>query len=582
MAQCAAPSQRSLNSWARSVDVGDVSDIRCPPETRDLALSAALARDTGAVVAALAANGFRVPLPASFELAGHQALAVTGERSTMVDLVVPADRMAVVSAWERARCDGIAMGSVRALSDPERRLTITFIDARHSHGVWLVVLIDDTANADGVQGLEAGPLVVAARPRTATMHKTMTAVITAVDEKVTRMLGWTAQQMVGKRSTEFIHPDDHDRAVSAWMQLIGDGRVERVRFRHRCADGAWLWVEAENVHNGATDGDDVDVTTYLSDISDEMAAHEAVRRREQLFSRLAESLPTGVLQLAQDRTVVYANARLSAILGTGGTTASDVLGSVVEGHRAVVADAVDAAIDHARDSEAEVEVTRPPLGERRRCALTVVAVHDQEGRPGALVCVSDVTESASMREELRTMATFDGLTGCYNRASTMAALDQLLAGSEGEKVGAVFIDLDHFKPVNDRLGHAAGDELLVHVASRLRALTRGEDIVGRLGGDEFLLICRGSPDQDQLDGIAHRVRSELNGPVGLSAESVQVQASIGVTGWQAGDTARTLVARADAAMYESKRRGNGQPVMYTDHVGQIGGDCCGRTPGYLR
>jgi diguanylate cyclase (GGDEF)-like protein/PAS domain S-box-containing protein len=421
--------------------------------------------------------------------------------------------------------------------------------------------VDQAAESVGL----TGPIDVPARPRQATMHKNMTAVITEIDENVTRMLGWTADQLIGARSSEFLHPDDRDRAVGAWMQLLSTSVSQRVRVRHRCADGSWLWIEIENIHNGLEDADDVDVIAQLSDISDEMAAHEALHRREQLFSRLAEALPTGVLQLGEDGTVVYANARLGAILRTDKpVTRADLIAIVAPADREAVEQAVDAALGEGRDGELEVEVCPPRSSERRRCAVTVAAVDDQEGQPGALVCVSDVTESAHLREQLRIQATHDALTGCLNRSAVLEALEEMLTAPDLRGTVAVFLDIDNFKPVNDRLGHAAGDGLLIHVARRLKHLCRDHDLVARLGGDEFLLVCRGSDPPADATTVAERVRDALAEPIALQAEVVELISSIGVAQPDRGITAEALISRADAAMYECKRRRDGVPVHFDE------------------
>jgi PAS domain S-box-containing protein len=261
------------------------------------------------------------------------------------------------------------------------------------------------------------------------------------------MLGWTAEQMIGERSTDFIHPDDHDRAVSSWMELLAARGSQRIRLRHRCQDETWLWVEVEHIHNGAENPKDVDVLAYISDISDEMAAHEALHRREQLFSRLAESLPSGVLQLHQDRSVAYANARLTTILEVAEpTTAAEVLSIVVDHDRPAVDAALDAALDRGEDHQLEVEILRPRTADRRRCALTFAAVCDHEGRAGALICVTDVIESARMRDELKFQATYDALTGCLNRASVTRALEQFLALPGKSATAVIFVDVDNSKP----------------------------------------------------------------------------------------------------------------------------------------
>jgi diguanylate cyclase (GGDEF)-like protein/PAS domain S-box-containing protein len=533
-------------------------------ETRQSALKALLSEHGPAVVAAMADRGFRIPLPESFPLGVHEALAVPTDEQTMLHLVVPADRMAIVAAWERARTNGIGVVAVHALSDPETRLMLSMIDAHEDYGVWIGVLTRGEESETPSEAL-VGPLVVPSRPRQATMHKSMTAVITEVDAKVTAMLGWTPEQMIGSRSTEFIHPDDHDRAVQTWMQLLTNLGSQRVRVRHRLAGGGFLWVETEHIHNGAEDPDQVDVIAHISDISDEMAAHEALHRREQLFSRLAEALPTGVVQLGQDGTVVYANARLGAILQTDRpSTASELLANVVLSDREAVEQAFEAALQSGADSELEIEVRPARARASRRCAVTVAAVADQEGKPAALVCVTDVTDSAQLREELRAQATHDALTGCLNRLAVMQALEQILADRDGDGLAVIFIDIDNFKPINDSLGHATGDQLLTAVAGRLNRQSREGDLVARLGGDEFLLVCPGAELPAQAVTIAARIRDALNHPVALPAGVIELRASIGVAWSQTETTADTLIGQADSAMYQSKRDRNGEPVLFAD------------------
>ena len=194
--------------------------------------------------------------------------------------------------------------------------------------------------------------------------------------------------------------------------------------------------------------------------------------------------------------------------------------------------------------------------ELRRCVVTLTALTDQEGAPGAIVCVSDTTESARMREELRVQATFDALTGCYNRASIMTAIERALGSPGPLSTAVIFIDLDKFKPVNDTLGHGAGDELL-----------RADDIVGRIGGDEFLLVCPRLERPERAVAIADRIAAVLRRSMQLSSGVVQVQASIGVAFSDADSTSDSLVAQADTAMYESKRRGRGLPVTFEEAKG---------------
>ena len=127
------------------------------------------------------------------------------------------------------------------------------------------------------------------------------------------------------------------------------------------------------------------------------------------------------------------------------------------------------------------------------------------------------------------------------------------AGGRGNAV--VFIDLDRFKAVNDDLGHAAGDRLLVEVADRLRSTLRDGDRVGRFGGDEFLVICPGVDSADQAREIAERIATVLTSTVDIGSRSVTLRASVGVAWTTEHLEADTLIAWADSAMYESKRIG---------------------------
>jgi diguanylate cyclase (GGDEF)-like protein/PAS domain S-box-containing protein len=367
--------------------------------------------------------------------------------------------------------------------------------------------------------------------------------------------------MVGQRSSEFIHPEDQERAVANWLELLSRQDAQRVRLRHRRADGSWVWLELENQYVPAEDLADAVIMTQMSDISDEMAAHEALQQRERLLRRVAESLPVGILQLATDGAVVYANSRLSAILGVPEVTeVDDLLDAVPEFDRIGLRTALTEALQRHTEVELEVEVRPRDRGDVRVCAVTLVSLSDREGAPGALVCVTDVTDSARMREELTAKATFDVLTGCHNRASTMAFLEQALR-ERVESTAVLFVDLDNFKPVNDTLGHAAGDELLALAADRLGGVLRRDDIVGRIGGDEFLIVSRGLHSHDAALAMGERVREVLVSPAVLAAGPVELCASIGVACAERGDDVASLIRRADEAMYRSKQDGRGRPVM---------------------
>jgi len=528
----------------------------------ELEVATLLALHSDGLLVALGDDGFRVALPDVPQLSSFRTVEVPPDRATMVDLVPRADAMIVITTWERACDKGSAIGTVHLRTDPDRPMTLVILDARADFGVWLGLVASARGSSGaGEPGALDPALLVPNRPRSGVVRKNFNSVITGVDERASRMLGWPPEQMIGVRALEFVHPDDHERAVASWMEMLSQLQPTRYRLRHRRADGSWLWTETENVIVGRDDAGDLLIESQMTDISDEMAAYEEVRQREELFHRLAESLPSGVVQVDPDLRVVYANSRLTAILGAAGSEAlADQLAALLDDDRARLQVAVEAALREGHDVDLEVELRDPRTGQQRRCSASVVAVSGREGASHALISLTDVTDAARMREELLVQATYDALTGCLNRASVIADLGRSLG--EGERLtGVVYIDLDEFKLLNDTHGHAAGDEVLVEVAQRIRDVLRDGDKVGRLGGDEFLVVCRGLADPDQALSIAGRVRESLCGPAMLSVGPIALSASIGVAIGTPGIAVDDLVARADAAMYTSKQERCGRVVL---------------------
>jgi len=174
--------------------------------------------------------------------------------------------------------------------------------------------------------------------------------------------------------------------------------------------------------------------------------------------------------------------------------------------------------------------------------------------------LAQVTE---LQEELRHQAYHDALTGLPNRVLFADQVTETLARESGAASHAVlFLDLDHFKNINDSWGHAAGDELLVQVADRLRGQIRPCDVAARLGGDEFALLLEDT-DVAEAEDAARRIAARLNTTFSVLGKEAKIHASIGiaVTGPHAG-TAEELIRNADTAMYAAKRNGHGRSALY--------------------
>ncbi|MER5447489.1 EAL domain-containing protein [Streptomyces sp. NPDC002766] len=190
--------------------------------------------------------------------------------------------------------------------------------------------------------------------------------------------------------------------------------------------------------------------------------------------------------------------------------------------------------------------------------LTVSLLRDADGNPQyQLALMEDTTERRLLNLRLRYEATHDALTGLPNRTFFFERLEKALGAGGGQRFGLCYLDLDGFKTVNDSLGHAAGDRLLVEVADRLSSCaTAPGEMVARLGGDEFVALTTGPDTQREVDDLAARIMSALLAPISIDGRELTVRGSIGIVEGPAGERSPAEVLRsADITMYRAKSAG---------------------------
>ena len=190
---------------------------------------------------------------------------------------------------------------------------------------------------------------------------------------------------------------------------------------------------------------------------------------------------------------------------------------------------------------------------------SITTVHDLRGRVVRYVAVSrDITEQQAMESDLWQRANFDPLTRLANRTRFEDRLAHVLtsAARHEQRFAVCYLDLDHFKPVNDKLGHAAGDELLQQVAHRMRATLREEDTLARIGGDEFALLMPRIASAEDAALTARKILAAIDLPFMLEAGTPRIGISIGIATFpEHGDTPEALVGAADQALYAAKKGG---------------------------
>lgn len=218
------------------------------------------------------------------------------------------------------------------------------------------------------------------------------------------------------------------------------------------------------------------------------------------------------------------------------------------------------------DSSFELEIRMATnSGSWRWARLHGSLIRDTSGRPlYGVAHIEDVSGRKAAEQRLAHLALHDPLTNLANRVLVAERLSDALtiAHTTGDQVGVLYLDLDNFKHINDRLGHDVGDRVLAEVADRLRTAVRPEDTPGRLGGDEFVVVCTGLKDPAAVLAVAERVEAAIATPLEVDGATFSVSVSTGISVGGGADTyADQLLRDADAAMYMAKRNGRGRVEM---------------------
>jgi diguanylate cyclase (GGDEF)-like protein/PAS domain S-box-containing protein len=363
-----------------------------------------------------------------------------------------------------------------------------------------------------------------------------------------------------------IHPDDLEHVLAEKHDAYEREEPLRSEYRMIAADGRIVWVEDQSVQVQPPDGRPAFRQGFAIDVTDRKRAELDLQDAEARFRTLVEQLPLVVYVDAVDATSsnLYTSPQVEPLLGYSvDEWLSDPLLFV--------------RILHPEDRErvlaahARTHKTGEPLClEYRLISLDgrVVWVHDEarivETAGGAAPVLQgyllDVTARVAAEEQLRHQAFHDPLTGLANRALLTDRAEHALERVDAEGRAAIlFLDLDDFKAVNDRLGHPAGDALLCEVGARLRAKLAPSHTVARLGGDEFAILVEDVREPAAVAGLADRLVRALESPFDLDGHQLFVTASIGIA---VGRDADELLRSADVAMYRAKAAGKAQYAFY--------------------
>jgi len=310
------------------------------------------------------------------------------------------------------------------------------------------------------------------------------------------------------------------------------------------------------------------LTSHVALALESVALTEDLRRSEERFRSLVQNASDIITVVDLEGTIAYESPSVQRILGYDyeslvGTPILDMMHP----------DDKQASITFFLEAAKTGEVTAPVRwrvqhadGSWRYVETIYKNLADDPNVGGMLLTTRDVTDRKELEDQLAHRAFHDALTGLPNRSLFTDRVSHALARRVREpgRIAVLFLDVDDFKTVNDSLGHAAGDELLVAVAKRIDGCLRGGDTAARLGGDEFAVLLEDVDDPAEAAGVADRVLEALRPPFDIDGKRTFVYASIGIatsTGTP-GERAEELLRNADVAMYIAKRRGKGSHEFF--------------------
>lgn len=384
-------------------------------------------------------------------------------------------------------------------------------------------------------------------------------VILLANPRLLELLGYSMEELRQMTVADLTLPEDRDAIGRAFCELL-EGRIEVVRTEKRCPrkDGSLGWSNISLSLIRREDGSPELLVAVFEDISARKHAEDEARSLRLQYQALFEQMPDAVLLLNLDGRVIGYNREA---LRQYQYTPEEMLRLTVPEIEAK--ESLEEHLERKRNIEVsgrdDFETQhRTKSGQLLDVQAAVRLVDLPDGSRIFQAAFRDITSHKQARSHIEFLANHDHLTGLPNRRLLRDRIDRAIgnAARHGDCVALLFLDLDHFKVINDTLGHEVGDLLLQAVAERLRSCMREQDSIARIGGDEFVVTLVELANAEAAATVAQKVVDMLSVPYLVGGYDLHTSPSIGISLYPAdGDNFDVLLQRADAAMYHAKENG---------------------------
>ena len=377
-----------------------------------------------------------------------------------------------------------------------------------------------------------------------------------------RTLGYSEQEILSTPLLELIHPDDKDSTIKRMAQGMTVGATIQFNSRYRCKDGSYKWLE----WTAAPDVDKRLIFASARDVTARKQAKEALQESEARYRYLfqANPHPMWIYDLETLRFLAVNNA---AVAHYGYSLGEFLTMTIKDIRPSGDIQPLLEKLSHLDKTNINISGIWRHLKKNGTLIDVEITSHRLNfgGSDARLVLINDITERKHAEERIQHLAHFDSLTGLPNRSLLGDRVSQAIrmAQRNHDKLAMLFVDLDHFKNINDTLGHRIGDGLLTEIAKRLKSVVREEDTVARLGGDEFVLLLPRT-DADGAAHVAEKLLEAVAQRYQIEQYELVITTSIGIAIYpNDGMDFDSLTRCADVAMYRGKRDGRNNFRFFT-------------------